>query len=219
MTNQAIKNDTGLADFMKHETWDLHTEAETTGFINKILRGTAELPHYISFLKNLKPIYEAIESSSQWLESFPSLKPFLSDKIARSQTLAHDIEHLSALCKDPICPTIFQSTQNYQSSVENALTKNHSAMLAHIYVRYLGDLNGGLILRRVLAKNLDLSASCLTFYSFPKIDDIADFKTHFRLTLNDIELNESDKKLVSIAAKDAFKFNIELSKTLDKYIR
>ena len=215
MTDQKNSGNIGLADLMKSETWDLHTEAETTGFINQILRGTASLQHYISFLKNLQPIYETMESSYEWLESYPALSPYVGHQIARSDSIAFDLEHLTALCNDPVCPAIFESTRNYQASVETALNKNHPAMVAHIYVRYLGDLNGGLVLQKLLGKHLDLQKDCLTFYSFPNIENLTKFKSGFREALNNLSLDEDSKRQSVVAARNAFSFNINLSKTLE----
>jgi heme oxygenase len=215
MTDHKNSENSGLADLMKSETWDLHTEAETTGFINQILRGTASLPHYISFLKNLQPIYEAMESSYEWLESYPTLSAYMGHQIARSDSIAFDLEHLTALCKGPVCSAIFESTRHYQANVNTALTENHAAMLAHIYVRYLGDLNGGLVLQKLLGKHLELPTECLTFYSFPKIDNLSEFKSSFREALNNLSLDHESKRRSVVAARTAFSFNIELSRTLE----
>jgi len=215
MTDQINSETIGLADLLKSETWDLHTEAETTGFINQILRGTASLPHYISFLKNLQPIYEAMESSYEWLESYPALSPYVGHYIARSESIAFDLKHLTAFCKEPVCPAIFESTRQYQTSIEAALNENHPAMLAHIYVRYLGDLNGGLVLQKLLGKHLDLPTDCLTFYCFPKIENLSEFKSSFRQALNNLSLDQESKRRSVEAARNAFSFNIELSRTLE----
>lgn len=214
MNTETIVDSRGLADLLKSETWNLHKEAETTGFINQVLRGTASLPGYISFLKNLKPIYEKMESSRRWLETYPSLKPYIGEPIARTHAIETDLEHLRTLCKEPVCPAIFPNTLTYQADIEKALTQNHPAMLAHIYVRYLGDLNGGLVLQRLLGKNLGLPEECLNFYNFPKIDNVSGFKKDFRKALNDIALPEDDEDRAIEAAKNAFRFNVALSTTL-----
>lgn len=205
---------TGLADRFKTGTWDLHTEAETTGFINQILRGTASLPQYIDFLYNLKPVYAAMESSYDWLADFPALKPYMGESIARTEAIHHDLERLSARSENASAPRRLESTKTYQAHIERALRRDHPAMLAHIYVRYLGDVNGGLVLQRLLGKHLDLPADCLTFYDFPKIADLSAFKTGFRDALNNLSLNEKAENQAIAAAKDAFRFNIELSKAL-----
>jgi len=84
-------------------------------------------------------------------------------------------------------------------------------MLAHIYVRYLGDLNGGQIMQRLLKCSLNLTEDCLTFYAFPDIEDIAEFRSNFRDMLNRIVLTEVERDAVSKAAMETFSFNIVLS--------
>lgn len=208
--------ETGLADRFKKETWDLHTEAETTGFINQILRGTASLRQYIRFLENLKPVYETMESSSEWLTRFPALRLYIGDGIARTAAITHDLERLSARSDAHPPATLFPNTRSYQAHIQQAQRQDHPAMLAHIYVRYLGDVNGGLVLQRLLGQHLNLPADCLTFYNFPKIKDLSTFKTDFRAALNGISLNDRDEQHAIAAAKNAFRFNIELSKKLEE---
>lgn len=202
-----------LADHFKNATWDSHTEAETTGLINDILRGKASLENYIRFLQNLYPAYNMMESSSDWLSTFPEMTPFFGDEIHRSRTIESDLEQLcklSGMTLEPYLP----EAQAYASHVQEALLNNHPAMLAHVYVRYLGDLNGGLVLKRLLAKNLELPANCLSFYEFPHIENLAEFRTGFRETLNAITLSEADRQRATQASVDAFKFNVAISNAL-----
>lgn len=203
-----------LADQLKKQTWDLHTEAETTGFINDILRGKATLAHYILFMQNLALVYDTMESAYDWLETCPQLKPYIGQDIARADSIRRDLKHLSEFSVSLPVESIFPTTQAYTEAIHKALSQNHPAMIAHIYVRYLGDVNGGLVLQRLLAKNLKLPANCLSFYRFPRIADLDEFKIGFRNAINQISLSEEGRIRAVNAAKDAFSYNIALSKAL-----
>lgn len=202
-----------LADHFKKATWDSHKEAETTGVINDILRGTASVQSYALFLHNLHPVYKAMESSDHWLNSVPSMRAYFRDALFRTQAIEHDLAQLNSVARINL-PSYLAQTQDYVDHIETALSKDHSAMLAHIYVRYLGDLNGGFVLKRLLAKHLNLPDTGLTFYDFPKIDDIAKFRADFRDNLNAIHLSYTDRKKATDAAIVAFDFNVAISQAL-----
>src|SRR5207237_3072297 len=52
--------------------------------------------------------------------------------------------------------------------------------ISHAYTRYLGDLSGGQIIKKILARSLALPPEALSFYEFPEIADIRRFKDAYR---------------------------------------
>jgi heme oxygenase len=208
--------DLPLADQLKLATWDLHKEAETTGFINQLLRGSGLIENYIWYLENLRAVYEELESSYDWVSFYPELTFFVDRKIQRAASLALDIDALKAATGCADRSELLPVTRKFQTTLQRALHKRPAEMLAHIYVRYLGDLNGGQILKRLISKQFDLPDDCLTFYEFPLIADIATFRTRFRQALNGIHLEPDDLLLTKQAAIEAFRFNIAMSKALEK---
>lgn len=201
-----------LADLLKAETWSLHAEAEKTGIVADIIRQRVQMVDYLNFIQNLREIYKTLESEMSWLSRFEPLRVFFTSSLFRHQHLNHDYETLlsqhSALDVGRIHPV----TRTYCAHIRDSQTNKPAAMLAHIYVRYLGDLNGGQVLRRLLKSSLDLTDECLTFYSFLDIQDLHKFRTGLRETLNRIALSEEERDEVSFAAMDAFRFNIAVSK-------
>ena len=65
----------------------------------------------------------------------------------------------------------------YRRRLVELETGQPDLLLAHAYVRYLGDLSGGQILQRLLAKSLALTPQQLSFYDFPRFDDLAALKS------------------------------------------
>ena len=56
-------------------------------------------------------------------------------------------------------------------------------LIAHAYTRYLGDLSGGQIVQRLLAKSLGLRPEQLSMYDFSGFPDPAALKTEYRHAL------------------------------------
>ena len=206
-----------LADILKTETWDLHKTAETTGAIDRIIRKSVTLDEYAVFIKNLLPIYEALERSHLWLRNFDGLADFINPVIYRSDALRNDLKALETkMSLKPLLP-ILKSTQSYSKNIQKASVNSSAAMLGHVYVRYLGDLNGGRVLQSLLSKTLNLDGSCLKFYAFPEVEDIVSFREGLRKALNDLALSQTEKEEAIMSAKTAFHFNISLSEAVSHY--
>jgi heme oxygenase len=85
-----------------------------------------------------------------------------------------------------------------------------AGLIAHAYVRYLGDLNGGKVLRRFLQRALDLPDRHLAFYRFPAIDNQAEWVERIRALLDStLPAEDHDDALATAAA--AFELNIALA--------
>ena len=209
----SVDPDTGLplADFLKAKTWSLHTEAEKTGVVSDIVHQRVLLNDYLNYIQNLREIYETLESETRWLGHYDEVGEFFTSSLFRSTHLKHDYENLRS--RQPPMPStgLHPVTRSYCEHILQAQKQRPAAMLAHIYVRYLGDLNGGLIMQRLLKSSLNLTEDCLTFYAFPDIEDIAEFRSNFRDTLNRVVLTEVERHAVSKAAMETFSFNIVLS--------
>ncbi|MDB2439773.1 biliverdin-producing heme oxygenase [Hellea sp.] len=201
-----------LVDFLKESTWALHTEAEKTGVVADIIRQRVVMKGYLNFIHNLIEVYKALESETAWLSNYAPLQKLFTPALHRHKQLEHDYEKLLSLNAEIPSDKIHAETRNYCEHIRHSQKHVPVAMLAHIYVRYLGDLNGGQVLRRLLKSSLGLSDDSLTFYAFPDINDLADFRTNFRETLNKTIVTETERQSAKQAAMDAFKFNIALSK-------
>ena len=75
------------------------------------------------------------------------------------------------------------ATRAYIRRIDNA---DEAQLAAHAYVRYLGDLNGGAIIKRLLRDSLELAEAELMFYEFGGIADRAAFCDQFRAALDSL---------------------------------
>ena len=63
-----------------------------------------------------------------------------------------------------------QPLSAYTSRLQHLADREPAALLAHAYVRYLGDLSGGQFIKRRIAKAYDLEDSRgLSFYDFKQL--------------------------------------------------
>ncbi len=188
---------------MKAATWSLHKQAETSGVVFDILKKRASKRAYALYLRNLLCIYEGLEAPS-------AAAPLaLDEALMRAPALRRDLEGLAG--ESAYGLPLMQSTQRYRASIDMAAEHSPAALLGHYYVRYLGDLNGGAVLGRLLGGALKLGPSVLQFYAFPEIDDIAAYRADYREALGALSLSPAEQKDAIEAARSAFEFNIQIS--------
>jgi heme oxygenase (biliverdin-producing, ferredoxin) len=108
--------------------------------------------------------------------------------------------------------TLFPEGERYAQTIAAAANDGGVRLIAHVYVRYFGDLSGGLIMKELLIKSLGLNQETLAFYDFPDIADIATFKPAFRSAINRAETD--DVAPVIDEAVTAFMLNIALSEAV-----
>ena len=79
------------------------------------------------------------------------------------------------------------------------------SLVAHVYVRYLGDLHGGQILKRLVARSLGLVGDSGThFYAFGDETQVLALRQGLRLALGSLGLNSADSDAVVTEARWAF---------------
>ena len=192
---------TGL-DAVKAATWKLHTTAERSGIIAEILAGRADRFSVALLLRNLLPIYKVLDSSV-----------FGHPALVRSSAIEADLQVLAPNENLPLLP----EGVTYGERVRQAATEGDaSGLLGHAYVRYLGDLNGGLIMKRRLVACLGEIAQNLAFHEYPDLADKARFSREYRMEL-DRGVRAADLDLVVQEASVAFEMNIMVSEAVQKY--
>jgi heme oxygenase len=153
------------------------------------------------------PIYEALESALVQRES-GLLKPLVRPDLFRSEALRSD---LAALGKDARALPVLEQALAYVRAIERASEGSGGRLIAHAYVRYLGDLSGGQILKRLLAESLRIEPAFLSFYDFPLIRDIAAYKSRYREALDAAGRSLGNAREIIVEGERAFSHNIELS--------
>jgi heme oxygenase len=191
-------------------TKSLHVEAERSGIIRELLRGRATRDGYILLLRNLLPAYQAMEQGLAGHLETPGIGALARYRLDRAPAIESDLVALygKAWRRDvPLLP----AGDNYARRIREAAKGNGARLIAHAYTRYLGDLSGGLILQRLLARSLDLGPAELSFYDFPKYPDLAALKSAYREALDRAGGLTGDPAAVIEEGALAFTLNIDLS--------
>jgi heme oxygenase len=175
VTGSAPASVISVLDLVKERTRDLHTRAERTGIMRDLLRGHASRAGYILLLRNLLPVYQALEDGLARHAGTELIGPLAAFRLARGEAIAGDLAAFGAHDL-PLLP----SARAYAERVSAAAQGDGVRLIAHAYTRYLGDLSGGQILRRLLGQSLGLGGSQLNFYDFGNVGG-ADLKEIYQI--------------------------------------
>lgn len=208
------------SDRLRDATRDVHIQAERSGVVSDLLKQRGTREDYIALLRNLHPVYTQLESSLSDSSIEDGIRWFARRELSRVAAIENDLVRLAgAQWRERI--KLLPEAQAYASSIRSGVKRAPLTLVSHCYVRYLGDLSGGQLIKGVLERSLGLDPVSLTFFEFPLIEDLDQFKRDFRRQINrvaeGVEAGTAD--ILIDAALDAFRMNIALSKALQDRIR
>ena len=192
---------------MREETRALHRVAERSGIYASLLAGSANRLGYGLLLRNLHPVYEQLERG---LDECDALRPLARHDVYRAPAIARDLVSLFGTDWRDALPRLPAGTA-YAERVRVLRLDSPKLLLSHAYTRYLGDLSGGRVLRRLLARYLRLSPTALTFYEYPPDVGASGMACQYRAAIITTATSTGAGALEVEEAIAAFSMNIELS--------
>lgn len=125
---------------LKDLTWDHHKNAERQKFVKELMSGKITEERYSKFLYNLYLQYDLLERIALAQRVFEGL-PVKDFK--RSDKIKQDYEEIW-LGSDT--PEVLPVTEEYRKHIL-AIQNDREKLIAHIYVRHMGDLSGGQMIK------------------------------------------------------------------------
>lgn len=194
-----------LSKALHDSTMVAHEKAEHATFITRLMNGEGTAHGLVALLRQSLPVYEALEDECRKIGPDPRIAAILDPQLDRTESLRADLEtHAQAgRTYDLILP----ATRAYVAELR-AYSGNAAALIGHHYVRYLGDLSGGQIIKTMVRRHYGLEEG-LAFYEFdlpkPKV-----YKDNYRDALNSLPLSEQDRQEALDAATRAFELNHQI---------
>jgi len=167
---------------LKELTMQEHRNAERQAFASVLMSGKISKKIYLEYLINQHACYSALESHT--------LFNLFDSRLKRAMNIKTDINELLDLLEiDKNVFSCTQSTIRYVDYVKNELQLEQD-FIAHVYVRYLGDLRGG----QMIAKKIPGAGK---YYDFDNPRELAE---SIYSKLND-DMSEEAKKVFKFATK------------------
>lgn len=172
-----------LAKLIRESTHHAHGTVQNSPGAAALLSGRLSLNEFVRYLMMLWHIYDTLERGLERHSTHPSLEPTYNPTLlARAPSLSADISFLlqvpeSSWKSHPLYLELMTSKPApltaYISRIEELTNaEDPTPLLAHSYVRYLGDLSGGQVARHAISKayGLDENAGLgLSFYAFKSL--------------------------------------------------
>lgn len=204
-----------LATRLREGTKQSHSLAESADFIQCFLKGAVEKTSYRQLLGNFYFIYTALEQQLKQHQNHLLLSRLYFPELHRQQSLATDLSYYwGPHWQTSIIPS--NTTQRYVDRINEIAIADPILLVTHAYTRYLGDLSGGQLLKKLVQRGMSLSQGQGTaFYEFEDIQNPKAFKATYRQALNDLPLEEITIAQIVDEANLAFKLNMGLFKEVE----
>ena len=173
----------GFAERIKTETDAAHRATEQSRFVGDLLAGKLTKEGYAALLAQTYLVYEVLERAGRTHVADPIAAPFIAPELVRLPALAADLEFLlGPNWRDEL--VALPATAAYVARLEEVAFDWPADFVAHHYLRYMGDLSGGQIIRRMLERAYGYETDGLRFYIFDQIAKPKLFKDDYRAKLD-----------------------------------
>jgi len=204
-----------LATQLREGTSKSHTMAENVNFIKSFLGGVIDKGSYTEMLSKLYFVYEAIENAMEKNKDHEYIKPIYFPELNRTDSLKEDlIFHYGEDWLENV--TLSKATLDYVNRINTISKEKPELLVAHAYTRYLGDLSGGQILKKIAQRSMGLEGSKgLAFYEFKEVNDEAQFKLNYKAALDSLPIEENEASQIIAEANTAFTLNMNIFSELE----
>lgn len=210
---QASAGATDLAQQLKLATGPLHRQVERTGLMRRILAGDFVHADYVALLLDLAALYGALEAALARHASHPWLAMVIDRELFRTEALRHDLQALAPAARVALTP----ATAAYVTRLRWIDRHDPGRLLAHAYVRYLGDLSGGQVVQRIIARTLTLTPPVgLRFYDFGDAPTVAMRAQAFRHGLAALRVDADAVQALTAEAQWSFSQHAQMFSELDR---
>ncbi len=194
---------------VRESSWSDHSDSEGASFMEEIMRGRGTLQDYIDLVVQHYYMYEALEAAAARFATDPDFAPFHREALLRMPALEADLLHLIGDdWRDRI--EAVPATEAYAARIREVTEQGWIAgVIAHHYTRYLGDLSGGQMIAKRVAKQHELDREGVAFYDFSELGSLTDFKNEYRAALDALGegLDDAEKARMLDEVRAAYGFN------------
>lgn len=204
-----------LATKLREGTKKAHTMAENMGFVKCFLKGVVEKTSYRKLVSNLYFVYSAMEEEMERHSTHPVLSKIYFQELNRKKSLEQDLYfYYGSNWREQVAPS--QAAQDYVQHIQDLSATQPELLVAHSYTRYLGDLSGGQILKKIAQRAMNLAEGQGTaFYEFQDISDEKAFKASYRQALDELPVDEATADRIVDEANATFGMNMKLFQELE----
>lgn len=198
---------------LRQVTQDDHQSAESSKFITTLMAGERSARDYTLLISQYHYIYAALEQEVRRLAHQAELSPIFDLALERSANIDGDLAVLLPAHSFEQLPPALPATTEYVEAIHAAAIEP-ARLVAHHYLRYLGDLSGGLAIGKLVARHYGIAPEALNMWNFEQIEKPKLYKDRYRLQLDIFGEDETRAVAVLDEAQRGFQWNKQLFQEL-----
>ena len=196
---------TTLSLALREGTREVHGAAEGMAFVEALMGGRLGQAAYTALAVQQLAIYAALESAGTTLRAAGADHGLVFDELTRLPAIEADLAFLlGADWAERV--ELLPATQAYAQRLA-ACSSDLALYAAHAYTRYLGDLSGGQVVKRMVQRHYGVADQGVSFYDFPEIHQLKPFKDVYRERLDALPLDDTQRAATVAEARVAFRLN------------
>mgnify|MGYP000844560980 CR=1 FL=1 len=204
-----------LATQLREGTSKSHSMAENVSFVKSFLGGVIDKESYRKLVSNLYFVYSAMEEEMEKNKNNPFIKPIYFQELNRRRSLEMDLEYYYGSSWSSSI-VLSEATKAYVERIQTISNEKPELLVAHAYTRYLGDLSGGQILKKIAQRAMNLSdGRGLAFYEFEDVKDEQEFKQNYKKALDSLALDTILADQIVAEANVSFTMNMKMFQELE----
>lgn len=194
-----------LSVALKAQIATAHTNAENSRFMANLGKGNLDRDAVAELTLRYFHIYSALEAAVRRAAKHPAVALIFDPRLERVDALTEDLTALTGAAWRNEAP--LAATQRYVSELEQLGPEDGPEVVAHHYVRYLGDIAGGQVLARVFRNEYGVSEDALHFYDFSTVGKIPPYRAKYKAALDNMNLTGNEQTRLIDTAEHVFVLN------------
>ncbi len=204
----------GLALKLREGTAKSHSMAESTAFIASFLKGVVNKESYRKLVGNFYFVYRALEAALTRHQNHRVLQGLYFPELWRQGSLEADLAYYyGENWREKVQPS--PACRAYVQRIEEIAERQPELLVAHAYTRYMGDLSGGQILKKIAKQAMGLHDGGTAFYEFEAIRNHGEFKKQYRRALDTVPVDAATADAIVTEANHSFHLNMEMFRELE----
>lgn len=197
---------------LRAQTSAIHRDAERVAFMRVFFSGGIPRDAYAEWLRRQWFVYTALEEETERLRDDPVVGRMYAPELLRRERLEHDLDFFTGGGWDRTITT--PATERYVDRIREVARTFPPGWVAHQWLRYMGNLGGQDVLRRLVSSAYDTGEDGLEFHRYPDIADGKAYLAGYHKRLDSMPLDESAIQRVADEGGIAFRLNIGLTEEL-----
>lgn len=172
---------------LREATQSAHTAAETSSFITDLMEGRLTCADYVRLIAQYRPIYAALELGAAKMREDAHMADILDARLDRLSLIEDDLAGLVDWAGMDALPEAVPASGEYAARIEDVCRRGDRArLLAHHYLRYLGDLSGGQAIAARARRHYGVPRELLSMWRFEGVDRPQTYKDRYRDRLDEL---------------------------------